>query len=166
LWPSGHIPGSNGILAEGKKRVFYTSDIQTTDSHLLKKCQLPQNVDTLVIESTYGLRNRLPREHLEQLLIESVDEALSNDEIVLMPVFAVGRAQEVMMILEKYANRIVMDGMARLASDIIADYSYYLREPNRYKAMLKKIKFAKTDEDRKKAEKAAPETASRGTGSN
>ncbi|MBI3190114.1 MBL fold metallo-hydrolase [archaeon] len=54
LWNSGHIPGSSGVLAEGDKKIFYTSDVQTTDSHLLKRCQLPQNVDTLIMESTYG----------------------------------------------------------------------------------------------------------------
>jgi len=153
LWPSGHIPGSSSILAEGEKRVFYTSDIQTIDSHLLKRCQLPQNIDTLILESTYGMINHPPRENLEQALIFAVEEALAKDEIVLMPVFAVGRAQEMMMILEKYAHKIAVDGMAKLASEIIAEYSYYLREPDKFKSVLKKVKFVRTHEERMQAMK-------------
>jgi putative mRNA 3-end processing factor len=151
LWPSGHIPGSSSILAEGDKKIFYTSDIQTTDSHLLKRCQLPQNVDTLIIESTYGMKNHQPRTQLEKTLIETVEEALAKDEIALIPVFAIGRAQEIIMILEKYSSRIALDGMAKLASEIIEEYSYYLNDAKKFKNILKKVNFVRTHDDRKKA---------------
>ncbi len=151
LWHSGHIPGSNSILAECGKKIFYTSDIQTIDSHLLKKCKLPQNVDTLVLESTYGMKNHPSREELERKLIETVEDALAKEEVILMPVFAIGRAQEMMMVLEKYAGKIAIDGMAKLASEIIADYSYYLRDAKRFRSVLQKVKFVKTHEERRKA---------------
>lgn len=156
LWPSGHIPGSSGILAEGAKRIFYTSDIQTTDSHLLHRCKLPQNIDTLVIESTYSYRNHPPREQLETELIRVVEETIQKNEIVLIPVFAVGRAQEVMMILEKFSNKVAVDGMAKLASEIIADYSSYIRDAKKFRDVLKKVKFVRSKEERTKALKTHP----------
>jgi putative mRNA 3-end processing factor len=156
LWPSGHIPGSSSILAENRKRVFYTSDIQTADSHLLKRCQLPQNVDTLVIESTYGQRNHAPRENIEQNFLQYVEETLANNEVALIPVFAIGRAQEVMMILEKHANKIALDGMAKLASEIISDYGAYLKDAAAFRSILKKVKFVHSREDRERAVKNHP----------
>ena len=67
-----------------------------------------------------------------------------------MPVFAIGRAQEVMMILNKYANKMAMDGMAKLASDIISEYNYYLREPQKYKETLSKVKYVHSRKEREK----------------
>jgi len=156
LWPSGHIPGSSSILAENGKRIFYTSDIQATNSHLLNKCQLPQGVDMLIIESTYGLRERKDREIIEKEMINSVEEALARDETVLLPVFAVGRAQEVLMILEPYANKIALDGMTRIASEIVAEYGSYLRDPKSLRNLLRKVKIVKNAAERAKIIKKYP----------
>jgi putative mRNA 3-end processing factor len=156
LWDSGHIPGSSAIMVENGKKIFYTSDIQTIDSHLLHRCQLPNKVDTLIIESTYGLYNHKPREQVEKQFIQLVEEALAQNEIALIPVFAVGRAQETMMILEKFANKIALDGMAKLASDIIAEYSSYLRNAEKLKTILKKIKYVHSAEERKAALEKRP----------
>ncbi|MBI4154444.1 MBL fold metallo-hydrolase [Candidatus Woesearchaeota archaeon] len=151
FWRSGHIPGSSSVLAENGKKLFYTSDIQTIDSNLLNKCNLPEKADVVIIESTYGQKNHPPRKQIEHELVQTVEEAISRNEVVLMPVFAVGRAQEIMMILEKYADKIVVDGMARLASYIISDHPSYLRDPKRFKAVLDKVKIVKNWKDRKKA---------------
>jgi putative mRNA 3-end processing factor len=156
LWPSGHIPGSSAILAEGRKKVFYTSDIQTTNSHLMRRCQLPDKVDVLIVESTYGQRNHRDRELLEKDLINAVEEALAKDEVVLFPAFAIGRAQEVMMILERYANKIALDGMAKLASEIIAEYGSYLRDAKSLRNVLRRVKFIRNQEDRVKAIRKYP----------
>lgn len=156
LWPSGHIPGSSSVLVESAKRVFYTSDIQTTNSHLLNRCKLPQNIDTLIIESTYGLRDHPPREQVERDLVESVEAVLANNEVALFPVFAIGRAQEVMLILEKFAHKIAIDGMARQASEIISDYDSYLRDPRHYKEVLRRTHIVRTREDRATAVEKHP----------
>jgi putative mRNA 3-end processing factor len=156
LWNSGHIPGSASIMVENGKKLYYTSDIQTTDSHLLKKCELPSKVDTLIIETTYGLREHPPREKIEREFIQMVQEAIAQGETALMPVFAIGRAQEVMMVLEKFADKIALDGMTKQASDIIAQYGSYLRSPEKLRAVLKKVKYVHTSEERKEALKKRP----------
>lgn len=155
LWPSGHVPGSSSILAEkdNGKRIFYTSDIQTTDSRLMGKCQLPEHVDTLIVESTYGFKDHPPRERVEKELVTTVEDALASNEVALFPVFSIGRAQEVMMILQKFGHRVAIDGMAKLASEIIADYDSYIKDPHAYRSVLKKVAFIRSREDRLKAVK-------------
>lgn len=148
LHSSGHIPGSSSVLVEGKKKVLYTSDFQTVDSKLLYGCRLPKKCDVLVVESTYGNRDQKPRQEEEKSLLNSVEEAMSRNETVLLPVFAVGRAQEVLMILENYSDMIALDGMAKTASDIISEYSAYLRDPKTLTRVLNKIHFVDRGSDR------------------
>lgn len=154
LYDAGHIPGSAGVLMHSIKngrKIFYTGDIQTADSQLLRGCRLPAGADTLIIESTYGVRDHPPREKEEKRLLEEVEEALAQNEVVLMPVFAIGRAQEVMLILEKYAGRIALDGMAKSASEIVSNHGRYLKNKGRFRNMLKRVKFIRTDAERAKA---------------
>jgi putative mRNA 3-end processing factor len=156
LHDAGHIPGSASILVENGKRIFYTGDIQTESSNLLHPCRLPKKVDILILESTYGERVRRKREDEEQRFLESVEEALAKEEIALIPVFAVGRAQEILLLLEKYANKIALDGMAKKASDIISQYGAYIKDRDKLKQILKKVHWVHTRKQRKQALKKYP----------
>lgn len=156
LWPSGHIPGSSSIMVESKKRIFYTADIQTRPSRLLNPCKLPDKVDVLIIESTYGTKVQADRKKEESRLIEAVEEAIANEGVALMPVFAVGRAQEVLLILKDYINKIALDGMAKLASEIIAQYGSYIKNQKEFRDLVKKVKFIRTDHERATALKKYP----------
>jgi len=151
LFDSGHIPGSAGILLDNNKKIFYTGDIQTIDSHLLRGCQLPDKVDVLITESTYSYKDHLRREKEEEKFLKSIEETLAKEEIALIPVFAVGRAQEILLILEKYAGKIALDGMAKKASDLISYNSHYLRNPKKLKYILKKVHWIRTKKERTKA---------------
>ena len=156
LFPSGHIPGSSFVLIEGSIKIFYTSDIQTTESRLLNPCVLPNKADVLIMESTYSYKNHSPRTMEEMKLIAAVEEALATEEVALIPVFAVGRAQEIMLILKDYANKISVDGMAKTATDIIMSYPRYLRDPEGMRKMLKKVNYVRSAKDREHALKKSP----------
>lgn len=151
LYDAGHIPGSASILLNNKKRVFYTGDIQTTESRLLRPCSLPEKTDVLITECTYSHKNHPEREEEENRFITSIEEVLAREETALIPVFAVGRAQEILLILEKYANKIALDGMAKSASDLIAQYSSYLKDAKRLKNVLRRIHWVETKKEREKA---------------
>ncbi len=153
---AGHIPGSAGTLMKNGKTIFFTGDIQTTDSNLLRGCRLPPKTDVLITESTYSYKNHPLREIEEDSLRQHVEEALARDEKVLLPVFATGRSQEVLLILEKYANKIALDGMAKKASDIIAQYPGYLKDKKRLKGILKRIHWVHGHESRLKAAQHYP----------
>ncbi len=156
LYDAGHIPGSSGILLSGKKDVFYTGDVQTTESHLLHGCTLPKSADVLVMESTYARKDHPNRRAEEQKLLDYVEEALSNNGSVLLPVFAVGRSQEVLLILEKYADLIAIDGMVRAASEIVGSYGARVKNAKTLRSVLSKVTFIKSIDQRELASKKHP----------
>ncbi len=151
LYDAGHIPGSAGIFLNGRKSIFYTGDIQTNESNLLHGCVLPKRADVLVTESTYGHKDHPDRKHEERKLLEYVEEALSNDGSALLPVFAVGRSQEVLLVLEKYADTIAIDGMVKAASEIAAGYGARLKNAKKLRDILGRIKFLHTNQERESA---------------
>ena len=110
----------------------------------------------MIIESTYGMRVQEDRAKEEARLREIVDETISNGGSVLIPVLAVGRAQEVMLILQDHARKMALDGMAKLASEIIAEYSAYIKNPKGFRELLRSVKFMHNDRDRESAVKKCP----------
>jgi metallo-beta-lactamase family protein len=108
LSPSGHILGSAFVhLSDMQTSVLFSGDIGRPDDALMQAPSKPQQADYLVVESTYG--NRL-HEHSDPLikLEQSLNKALKRDGIVIVPVFAVGRAQEMIYYLHqlKQAGKI------------------------------------------------------------
>lgn len=70
---------------------------------------------------------------------------------MIFPVFAVGRSQEVLLILEKYADKIAIDGLARDATQMAMSYGHYLRDPGALRRILKKVTWIRTEAERAKA---------------
>ena len=112
---------------------------------------LPQKTDVLITESTYSYKNQPERIKEEQRFIQAVEESLAKNEPVLIPVFAIGRAQEILLILEKYSKKIAIDGMAKTASEIIEDYGAYLNDAKKLRNILSHAHFIKSREEREKA---------------
>ncbi len=115
---AGHIPGSASILIETEgKRIVYSGDINLKESYLMKKADTDYEgpIDTLIIESTYGNRELPEREKTAEELVKKIEEVVKRGGSVLIPVFAVGRAQEILQILsrKKFKVPIYYDGMAK-----------------------------------------------------
>lgn len=149
LFNASHIPGSASIFLSGKKRILYTGDINVNPSHLMdcKKIKYPK-VDCLITESTYSERDHPDRKEEERRFIKKVREY--SHGLVLVPTFAVGRAQEILLMLQKnnLIENIYLDGMAQKASDIILYHKNSIRDPKALKEVLKKIKFVRTRRQR------------------
>jgi putative mRNA 3-end processing factor len=157
LFPAGHIPGSVGVLLESEgKRLFYTGNFKLEDTRLLPGAELPDRVDTLVTETTYGTREHPSRHEEERKLLDVVEEALAEGEKAILPVFAVGRAQEVLLILEKYASEIALDGMAKAAAELALRYPKYLRDPKKFREVLGKVTWVRKDKEREQVLKKFP----------
>ncbi len=130
LHDAGHIPGS--ALVEAKingKRILYTSDFKYEDTRLHTKAKQIEDVDVLIIESTYARRDHKSRKDVEKELVKTVKKTLHEGGNVLFPCFAVGRTQELAMVLRAHNFDVptYIDGMGRTASEIIANYPRYLR---------------------------------------
>ncbi|RLI97621.1 MAG: MBL fold metallo-hydrolase [Candidatus Aenigmatarchaeota archaeon] len=149
LFDAGHIPGSASILMSKEKKIFYTGDIKMKDSRLLNGCSLPDKTDVLIIESTYGDKKQPKREDEEKKLKRYVREALTNNDIALIPTFAVGRAQEILLVLEEFADFIAIDGMAKQATEIIYYYKRYIKNSEKLKKIMKRITWVRNMRQRK-----------------
>ncbi len=119
---AGHIPGSAMILLELEgKRLLYTGDFNTRTTRLMRPADVAAiakahgPIDVLITESTYGHRQLPPRDEVEREFVAAVEGALARGGTVLVPVFAVGRAQEILIMLaqRQWDCPIYFDGMAK-----------------------------------------------------
>ncbi|MDP2717760.1 MAG: MBL fold metallo-hydrolase RNA specificity domain-containing protein, partial [Candidatus Micrarchaeota archaeon] len=135
---AGHILGSAQVhlhVGEGLHNLVFSADIKYGRTSLLDPAdtRFPR-VETLLIESTYGGKHDiLPRyDECEERIAQTVREITANRGKVLIPVFAVGRAQELMVSLESRLQQenipIYIDGMSKEASAIHTVYPEYLRQ--------------------------------------
>ena len=141
LHNAGHILGSavaHFHIGEGRYNVAFSGDIHYTDTRLLDGAvnDFPR-VEALVLESTYGGRNdyQTDQSDSEKKLKTVINRIYENDGIVLIPAFAVGRSQELMLVLEEAMQRgdipempVYLDGMIREATAIHTAYPEYLND--------------------------------------
>ena len=147
LHETGHIIGGSSILVESEgKRIFYTGDINTRGSKLLRPADLDlPEVDILIIESTYSQTEQAPREESEKNLVQFAYEVVERGGTLFIPAFSVERAQEIACVLKanNFKHRISMDGMALKANEIMLRNPTFLRDPDGFKKILSEIEWVK-----------------------
>ncbi|KAK0626796.1 beta-lactamase-like protein [Immersiella caudata] len=104
-YPAGHVLGAAMFHIEiAGLNIFFTGDYSREQDRHLVSAEVPKGVkiDVLITESTYGVASHVPRLEREQALMKSITSILNRGGRVLMPVFALGRAQELLLILDEY----------------------------------------------------------------
>ena len=106
---AGHILGSVGVTIEAAgKRVMYTGDVNFEDSTVQKGAVFPTDpVDALIVETTRGEQSRDPdyqRADEEDAFAEAIARVLGRNGSVLVPVFAMGKTQEVLAMLHRFKS--------------------------------------------------------------
>ncbi len=144
FFPAGHILGAAcvGIESRTEGRVLFTGDFSIGAQRTVPGMPLPGfRPDVLVTESTYGDRLHADRLQQEQRLVAQVAETLEEGGKVLIPAFALGRAQEVVLVLRRAITRkelrpfpIFIDGMVRSVCGVYASYPYHLNAAVRKRA--------------------------------
>lgn len=102
FYPAGHVVGAASILFEYKhRRIFVTGDISFQEQLTIPGASLPQgHVDTLIMETTRGAHERTAtRAEESERLLMAINDTLESGGSVLIPVFALGRMQETLMLL-------------------------------------------------------------------
>jgi predicted metal-dependent RNase len=107
---AGHVLGSTGITLQANgHRVMYTGDVNFEDSTLIKGARFPaEHVDALIIETTRGDSARAPdysREDEEMRFADAIARTLHRRGSVLIPVFAMGKTQEVLTMIHRFKKR-------------------------------------------------------------
>ena len=113
---SGHILGSAGVSLSyrnngSRQSFFFTSDTNSNDQTIIPGASYPERVDNLLIETTAGAdpdAELYTRRSEEQRLGEAIERTLRRGGAVLIPVFALGRAQEVLALIQQYKDRRVI----------------------------------------------------------
>jgi len=101
LTPVGHLLGACSVsLAHGSLRLVFSGDVGRRDDLLMPPPEPPPPADLMIVESTYG--NRLhPEENGAALLADIVNRTVHRGGSVLLPSFAVGRAQALLVVLQR-----------------------------------------------------------------
>jgi len=139
LHNAGHILGSSIIhlhIGEGFHNIVYTGDFKYGKTMLLESASLNfPRVETVITESTYSAPDDVmpSRMEAEKKLVAIINDTLSREGKVLIPVPAVGRAQEIMLILDEYMRRgelleapVFIEGMISEATAIHTAFPEYL----------------------------------------
>ncbi|MFH1391397.1 MAG: LAGLIDADG family homing endonuclease [Candidatus Diapherotrites archaeon] len=138
---ASHILGSASVhlhIGEGAHNLVYSSDIKYGFTRLFNNVDSNYpRIETLIVESTYGARDDIQtqREESEAQFLKIIQETISQGGSILIPSFAVGRAQEVQLIIENFYRRglidqdvkVYIDGMIKESSAIHTAYPEYLR---------------------------------------
>ena len=139
LHNAGHILGSSIVhlhIGEGLHNVVYTGDYKFSRTMLLEpsETEFPR-VETIITESTYGAPTDIMPSRLEaeERLASIINQTFEKGGKVLIPVPAVGRAQEIMLILDGYMRQgrikeapVFIEGMISEATAIHTAYPEYL----------------------------------------
>ena len=150
--PAGHIPGSVIVEIEDEG-IVYACDINTIDTHLLKGAK-PIKCNTLFIEGTYAGVDHPDRHELEKKFLDEIDDIVAKGGKVVIPAFAVGRTQELAMILQKSGHEIWIDGMGIKISEIMLKHKNYLRNAEKLKKAMKEMNMVYSNHGKKLALKA------------
>ena len=139
-FPAGHILGAAAVGIEGNDhgktvRVLFSGDLAVGNQLTVPGMPVPsafRRPDVLVIESTYGNRLHSPRQAEEQRLLQWLASILDRQGKVLIPAFAIGRAQELALLCIRAMRQrhmppfpVYLDGMVRSVCRTYTDFPTY-----------------------------------------
>jgi KH/beta-lactamase-domain protein len=158
LHNSGHILGGAMVhlhIGEGLHNIVYTSDYKFGRTMLLEAAatEFPR-IETVITESTYsGPDDIVPsRVEAEESLARVINNTLERKGKVLIPVPAVGRAQEIMLVIDGYMKRgmmkeapVFLEGMISEATAIHTAYPEYLGREVRHSILHEEVNPFQSD---------------------
>ncbi len=149
---AGHIPGATMFEIEFNDglRLLYTGDINTIDTRLVngtrgKKC------DILIMESTYADRDHELRQKIEYSFQENIKKVIDRGGKVIIPAFAVGRTQEILLILADMGLDIWLDGLGNKVTRLILKEPRFIANEKKLHRIFEKIHRIRRNDQRKKA---------------
>lgn len=138
FYNAGHILGSSmSLIDNAGKKILYTGDISMRNTRIMNGAQRGLRAETLIVESTYGGKEDVLPSAKESMtnFVKSINTTLKEGGFVLVPSFAVGRAQEILLALEDYMRSgvltkvpICIDGMILKAMRIYRQNVIYASE--------------------------------------
>ncbi|MCO8246850.1 MULTISPECIES: MBL fold metallo-hydrolase [unclassified Haladaptatus] len=139
---AGHIPGSAHVLIDdGDTELLYTADFHTGDQRLLSGTTARPDADVVICESTYSDVERGERKTTEREFAESVKTTVWEGGTVVVPAFAIGRTQEILMVCEAHDIDCYVDGMGKQVTRMLQQQSVFLRDPDAFQRAVSHARF-------------------------
>lgn len=148
--PAGHIPGASMFEVMDRDDILFTGDIHTLNTELVWGAK-PVKCDTLVMESTYAGRRHPDRLQLEHDFLKAVRATIERGGMALIPAFAVGRTQEMLLLLSKKRFEVWVDGMGKEVSRIYRSFPESLRDARKLRRVFKDARKVRSETGREKA---------------
>lgn len=151
---AGHISGAAMVEMEYKgRKLVYSGDFKCEDTYMHKGAKAVDEVDVLVIESTYAKREHPPRKETEGRLMEGIHETLEAGGNVILPSFALGRTQELISLIRSNDEDVpvFVDGMGRDISSVYLKHPGYLRDAKGFRQHVHSVNMVQGPDDKKKA---------------
>jgi integrator complex subunit 11 len=143
---AGHVIGAAMFYVKvNDQSVVYTGDFSTTsDQHLATASIDLLKPDLMITESTYGSVIRDCRKSKERAFVQSIHKCIERGGHALIPIFALGRAQEICLVLESYWERMGLEtpvyfagGLTEKANEIYKRFINYTNDTIREKIINK-----------------------------
>eukprot|EP00033_Pygsuia_biforma_P001316 GCRY01001491.1.p1 GENE.GCRY01001491.1~~GCRY01001491.1.p1 ORF type:complete len:791 (-),score=254.73 GCRY01001491.1:213-2585(-) len=135
---AGHVLGAAMFMVEiAGVKILYSGDYSPAPDRHLCGAEIPDvSPDVFIVESTYGTQTHMPQKERERMLTDRVHRIISRGGRCLLPAFALGRAQELLLILEEYwqhhpeLHQIPVYYASALAKKSIPVYQTYVNMMN------------------------------------
>jgi putative mRNA 3-end processing factor len=142
FYNAGHIPGSAHVLVDdGETRLLYTADFHTGDQRLLSGTTARPDADIVLCESTYSDVDHGDRAETERQFAESVKTTVWEGGTVVVPSFAIGRTQEMLMVCEAHDIDCYVDGMGKQVTRMLRQQSKFVRDPDALQRAISNARF-------------------------
>ena len=141
LYQAGHIAGAACVYMVSKEgSIFYSGDFASFSQRTIEGAKIPKlRPDVTIVESTYGNRLHANRQVEENRLVELVKQCIKKEMKVLIPAFALGRAQEVLLILRQAMQKEELPNVPVYVDGMVRDINtMYYRNPTYLKNALAK----------------------------
>ena len=150
---AGHIPGAAMLKVNTENhKILFTGDFDSRDSPLTKGAS-PEKCDILFIEGTYGGKNHPDKNDTIKEFKEHIVRVTDRGGTVLIPAFANGRTQDIVMTLHKHLPEldVHVDGMGKAIAKLQMEHPDELRSVEDLESAWKWSRRVSSKSDKRKA---------------
>lgn len=122
----------------GNQTMLFTGDLHTLTTDLVWGAK-PVKCDTLFVESTYAGRQHPERLKSESAFLKKVEQVVNRGGIALIPSFAVGRTQDIILALAKARHEVWLDGMGKKVNSIYVEHPEYIRSAKQLRHAMHRV---------------------------
>ncbi|MHB9287216.1 MBL fold metallo-hydrolase [Halobacteriales archaeon Cl-PHB] len=142
FFDAGHIPGSTHVLVDdGETRLLYSGDFHTDDQRIVSGTTARPEADVVVTESTYADVTHDPRPSVEERFVERLQTTVWEGGTAVVPAFAIGRTQEVLLVCAAHDIDCYVDGMGQRVTDLFRRHPEFVRDADALQRAASNARF-------------------------